>query len=188
MSYPYLSINAAVSALHQGQVVAYPTEAVYGLGCDPLNQQAVERIWQLKQRPAAMGLILVAADWSQLVDYVAPLSAAQLDVLQQPWPGAHTWIVPAAKQTPSWLTGGRQTIAVRVSAHPVIQQLCQAYRGAIVSTSANLHQQPPLADLDALHATFSAQAGFAGIVAGALGAAGRPTPIQDFNSKQWIRV
>ncbi len=85
-----LSIDQAAEALRAGAVIAYPTEAVYGLGCDPMNEAAVARIWQLKQRPAAMGLILIASDWQQLAPYVAELSETQHQQLLATWPGPHT--------------------------------------------------------------------------------------------------
>lgn len=183
-----LSITAAAAALARGDIVAYPTEAVYGLGCDPMNPDAVAALWQLKQRPEAMGLILVASDWSQLAPFVAPLSAAESTRLHRHWPGAHTWVVPAAPSAPRWLTGGRDSLAVRVSAHSVVRALCDAFAGALVSTSANIHGQAPLLQADAVALTFAECTHFAGVVVGALGGQQRPTPIQELLTGQWIRT
>lgn len=181
-----LSIQQAVEALRTGAVIAYPTEAVYGLGCDPMNEAAVARIWQLKQRPAAMGLILLASDWQQLAHYVAELSEAQHQQLLSTWPGPHTWILPAADTTPTWLTGGRDSIAVRITDHVPSRALCDAFAGALVSTSANLHGQAPLHDaLEAQHA-FQAE-GFAGVMQGALGGLEKPTSIRDLRTGEWVR-
>ena len=131
-------LRQAVQILNAGGLVAYPTEAVYGLGCDPWNAEAVQRLLALKQRPWQKGLILIAADFNQLQDFIQPLSATTLAQLQQTWPGPVTWLLPARDTVPDWLTGEHDTIAVRVSAHPVVQDLCRAFAGAIVSTSANL--------------------------------------------------
>lgn len=181
-----LSIEQAAQALRTGAVIAYPTEAVYGLGCDPMNEAAVARIWQLKQRPAAMGLILIASDWQQLAPYVAPLSEEQHQKLLSTWPGPHTWIVPAAENTPAWLTGGRDSIAVRITDHVPSRDLCNAFGGALVSTSANLHGQAPLRDALVAEQTFQAE-GFAGVMQGELGGLERPTSIRDLRTGEWVR-
>lgn len=181
-----LSIAQAAEALRAGAVIAYPTEAVYGLGCDPMNEAAVARIWQLKQRPAAMGLILIASDWQQLAPYAAELSEEQHQRLLATWPGPHTWIVPANASTPVWLTGGRDSIAVRITDHAPSRALCDAFAGALVSTSANLHGQPPLRDALAAQQTFQAE-GFAGVMQGELGGYSQPTSIRDLRSGEWVR-
>ncbi|NOQ64238.1 MAG: tRNA threonylcarbamoyladenosine biosynthesis protein RimN [Methyloprofundus sp.] len=139
----YLSnfkIRMASHALQQGQLLAYPTEAVYGLGCDPLNEVAVLALLALKQRPIEKGLILIAADFSQLLPFIEP-SSAMLQRMMPSWPGPTTWVVPAQAWVPSYLTGKHNSLAVRVSAHPLVHALCTQYGGAIVSTSANISQQ-----------------------------------------------
>jgi L-threonylcarbamoyladenylate synthase len=137
------SLRRAVETVRSGGVIAYPTEAVYGLGCDPLDQDAVERIFALKGRDQAKGLILIASDISQLLPFMAPLSAAVMKTLESSWPGPITWVVPAAPALPHWLSGGRETLAVRVTAHPVASSLCTALEMALVSTSANKSGQAP---------------------------------------------
>ncbi|MDH5821942.1 Sua5/YciO/YrdC/YwlC family protein [Luteimonas sp. RD2P54] len=147
------AIAEAVACLRAGGVIAYPTEAVWGLGCDPMDEAATLRLLALKRREIDKGLILVAAapeqvepyaDWSELP---APRRAAVLDS----WPGPHTWIVPARERTPGWIRGNHAGIALRVSAHPQVAALCRAFGGAIVSTSANRAGAPPpraLAEFD----------------------------------------
>lgn len=181
-----LSIDQAAEALLAEAVIAYPTEAVYGLGCDPMSEAAVARIWQLKQRSAAMGLILIASDWQQLAPYVAELSDEQHQQMMAIWPGPHTWIVPAQATTPAWLTGGRDSIAVRITEHAPSRALCDAFAGALVSTSANLHGQPPLRDALAAQKAFQSE-GFAGVMQGALGGYSQPTSIRDLRSGEWVR-
>ena len=103
----------AVAALHSEGVIAYATEAVFGLGCDPDSELAVQRLLAIKQRPVEKGLILIAADLAQLQEYidVSQLSAEQLARVEASWPGPFTWIMPARAATPTWLTGQFDTLA-----------------------------------------------------------------------------
>lgn len=140
-------IRKAVKALHQGGIIAYPTEAVYGLGCDPWNISAVYHLLEMKQRPWQKGLILVAANFNQLQEFIAPVSVDILQQLEATWPGDTTWLLPANKSTPKYLTGLNNTIAVRVTAHKQTIDLCLAFDGALVSTSANVSGSHPAKDL-----------------------------------------
>lgn len=130
-------LHLAADTVNRSGVVAYPTEAVWGLGCDPDNRVAVERILKLKGRSVDKGLILVAANIEQLQPYLRGLDQSQLDKMQQSWPGPTTWLVPDNGAAPSWITGRHNSLALRVSNHPVVAALCQRVGGAIVSTSAN---------------------------------------------------
>lgn len=144
MSSPH-SIEDTVAALRRGGVVAYPTEAVWGLGCDPFDEAAVMRLLAIKQREVGKGLILIAGALQQLdglLDWDA-LPAPRRDAVQATWPGPSTWIVPATPRVPRWITGDHAGIAVRVSAHPVVVALTAAHGGPLVSTSANRGGQPP---------------------------------------------
>ena len=128
-------ISQAVAALRQQQVIAYPTEAVFGLGCDPLAEAAVMKLLAIKQRPVEKGLILVAANFEQLKDYIDldKLSAERLSEIEATWPGPYTWVMPSKPTVPKWLTGQFDSIAVRVSAHPSVQALCVEFNGPITS-------------------------------------------------------
>lgn len=137
-------ISAALKALDAGGVIAYPTEAVYGLGCDPGNSVALRRILDIKSREAHKGFILIAANQDQLTPFLAPIEPSWQARLDAVWPGPVTFILPAANTVSPLLSGQRDTLAVRVSAHPLVKELCTAYGGAIVSTSANVSGQPPL--------------------------------------------
>ncbi len=130
-------LTLAARQLHAGFLVAYPTEAVWGLGCDPLNRQAVANLLALKGRRASKGLILIAANFTQIEPFLNIHSDQMKTKLLENWPGPVTWIVPAADQTPAWLRGSHDTLAVRVTAHPLASALCEAFGAAIVSTSAN---------------------------------------------------
>lgn len=136
-------LRLAARWLRKGGVVAYPTEAVYGLGCDPRDRDATRRILTLKQRPESKGLILIAADFGQLAPFVEPLEPDRMAAILATWPGPHTWLLPARPETPSWLRGEHRTLAVRVTAHPLAAALCQAAGSALVSTSANRSRQHP---------------------------------------------
>ncbi|MCB1803316.1 MAG: Sua5/YciO/YrdC/YwlC family protein [Gammaproteobacteria bacterium] len=136
-------LRVASRLLRDGGIIAYPTEAVYGLGCDPLNASAVMRLLAIKQRPASKGLILIASQFSQLIPFVEPPDDELQQRLDASWPGPVTWLLPAREQTPAWLRGDHASIAVRVTAHRGAAALCTAFGGALVSTSANLAGRPP---------------------------------------------
>ena len=134
-----LTLDGAARAIRDGGVIAYPTEAVWGLGCDPFNEAAVMRLLAIKQRDVAKGLILVAgerAQFDELLDWNA-LPAHRLAAIEAGWPGPNTWIVPATGRVPGWITGTHRGVAVRVSAHPLVAGLCGKLGGPLVSTSAN---------------------------------------------------
>jgi len=162
--------------LRSGGLIAYPTEAVYGLGCDPVNRDAVNALLALKSRSALKGLILIASDLQQLIPYIQPLSSRITAKLEASWPGPVTWLLPARQTTPKWLTGRHSTLACRVSAHPVVQQLCQAFGAALVSTSANRESCPPCRTLIQVRKQFSKSNQLV-IVSGATGDLDKPTPI-----------
>lgn len=130
-------LRAACRALHAGELLAYPTEAVWGLGCQPLDAAAVARLLNLKQRPIEKGLILIADRFELLAPYLKPLTPDIEARVFPTWPGPVTWVLPAAEWVPDWLTGARESLAVRVTAHTPVAALCRAYGGALVSTSAN---------------------------------------------------
>jgi L-threonylcarbamoyladenylate synthase len=150
----FTTINTAAEQLKAGKVVAYPTEAVYGLGCDPLNEQAVMHLLAIKQRPIEKGLILIAANLEQLQPYLM-LNDDILAKIIPTWPGAVTWVIPAKPSVPKRLTGEHNTLAVRVTAHPVAQQLCACYGGAIVSTSANATTEPAMRTAEQVFTAFA---------------------------------
>lgn len=136
--YSQFKLRQALLALETGGIIAYPTEAIYGIGCDPEDDDALLEILWLKQRPPEKGLILIAADFNQLQDYIEPLPADVLSKLLRSWPGANTWLVPVKRDVSPLLTGGRQTLAVRVTDHPIAGELCRQFGRPLVSTSANL--------------------------------------------------
>jgi L-threonylcarbamoyladenylate synthase len=168
-------------------VVAYPTEAVYGLGCDPLSACAVERLLALKGRPAHKGLLLVAAERAQLDPYVdwSALSAARLERVLSSWPGPVTWLLPASPHVPVWLRGEHATIAVRISANPPVRELCLAYGRALVSTSANRAGKPPARSALGVRRIFGKE--IDAVLHGPVGGLRNPTEIRDGGTGEIVR-
>lgn len=150
------NLHNAIRALNNKEVIAYPTEAVFGVGCDPDSETAVMRLLALKQRPVEKGLILIAANFEQLKSYIADnlLTDVQREAVFSCWPGPVTFVFPARASTPRWLTGRFDTLAVRVTDHPLVVELCQAYGKPLVSTSANLTGQEPCRTVDEVLAQF----------------------------------
>jgi len=182
-----LTVDTALPVLRAGGVIAYPTEAVWGLSCDPAHEAAVMKLLQLKQRPVEKGMILVAADPAQLEGWVR-MEVLPLDrqsAVLASWPGANTWILPAGVRAPRWITGEHSGIAVRISAHPLVAALCRAWGGPLVSTSANLAGEPPARTRAELDPRLLAL--LDGLIDGQTGGLAQPTPIRDALSGQVLR-
>ncbi|MCB1827274.1 MAG: threonylcarbamoyl-AMP synthase [Coxiellaceae bacterium] len=179
------TIAKAVAALQQGGVIAYPTEAVYGLGCDPFNAEAITKILQIKHRSFKQGFILVADNWEQIEPLVQPIEPRTLYSILETWPGPVTWIFPARPSVPDWIRGEHQGVAVRISDHPIVKELCQQFGGPIVSTSANLHGQPAIRDARTVKITFGNDIDV--IVDGKVGGLKKPTAIKDAVTGDIIR-
>ncbi len=140
-----MPLNLIAEKLKNGEVIAYPTEAVFGLGCDPNNQSAVSKLLDLKKRPVEKGLILVAHQLDLLKPFIdeTKLSEQHWKKLTSQQAQPITWIVPAKSTVPIFLRGQFDTIAVRISQHPAITLLCNLTGFALTSTSANLSGLPP---------------------------------------------
>lgn len=179
-------LRQAARRVRAGGIIAYPTEAVFGLGCDPLNAAAVQRLLDIKGRAAAKGLILIAADLQQLEPFIGELPGPRKHEILQSWPGPVTWVVPAVAGTPNWLSGGRPTLAVRVTDHPVAVALCRTCGSALVSTSANRSGRPPA--LTALRVRQGLGGLIDYLVPGQTGAQRKPTTIRDALSGAVLRI
>jgi L-threonylcarbamoyladenylate synthase len=180
-----LQLREAARLLHLGGIVAYPTEAVFGLGCDPLNEQSVHRLLAIKQRAMNKGLILIGADLAHVQPYMQPVDETHMRRVLDSWPGAATWLLPAAERVPRWLTGQHERIALRLTAHPLAAALCRAFGGAIISTSANMSKRPPARNSLQARIRCANQADM--ILSGATGQLGSPTPIRDALTGHSIR-
>lgn len=181
----YWQVRLASHIIQQGGVVAYPTEGVFGLGCDPRQEAAVRRILKLKGRSAKKGLILIAADFSQLQPYLLPLTAEIWARLEGSWPGAVTWLLPARPGVPRWLRGQYTTLAVRVTAHPPAASLCQKLGYAIVSTSANRAARPPARTALQVRRVFGSGVDY--VLPGRVGGRVGPSEIRDGMTGQRLR-
>lgn len=177
-------LKRATEAVANGGVIAYPTEAVMGLGCSPWNKAAVSRILRLKRRRPGKGLIVVASSPAQLSNLVDFSKAATQEALWASWPGPFTWIVPAHPAAPRWLRGRGAGLAVRVSAHPIVRQLCEA-AGPLISTSANPSGCPPARAQSQVRAYFGKR--LDDYVPGPLGEETRPSQIRDALTGQTLR-
>ena len=179
-------LECATQALTNGGVIAYPTEAVWGLGCDPWNEAAVGKILKLKQRPMHKGLILVASQWAQFQPLVKDLTAQQIDQLNESWPGPTTWLMADPQSwVPLWIKGQHSSVALRVSAHPLVSALCDQFNGPIVSTSANLAGGKPAKSRLHIMQAFGDQIDY--VVNGELGQNKQPSEVKDLVSGQIIR-
>jgi L-threonylcarbamoyladenylate synthase len=178
-------IRRAADRLRRGGVVAYPTEAVWGLGCDPLNEAAFRRLLTLKSRPLAKGVILISADRDSLAPYIGPLTVGQWQRLRAVEGRPVTWVVPAGAKTPAWLTGGRSTLAVRVTDHPVAAGLCRAFGGPLVSTSANPGGREPARSSLRVRLYFDDL--LDDLVPGLTGGGTRPSEIRDIDTGKVFR-
>lgn len=134
---PFRANRSLAAFLKRGGVIAYPTESCYGFGCDPDNRFAVQRILRLKQRPQRKGLILIASSYQQVARYILPLTPAEQRRLQADGAQAITYLMPASPSCPRWLRGEHDTLAVRLTSHPLARNLCHSAGSALVSTSAN---------------------------------------------------
>lgn len=180
-----LALSRAVLA--RGGLLVYPTEGVFGIGCDPDNQEALTTLLHVKQRSPDKGLIVVAADLAQLqpyIDWVQLGSTIQQQIIAS-WPGPHTWLVPASARCSTLLTGQFSTLAVRVCGHPLVRALCDMLGKPITSSSANLSGEPAAAAFDDLSPALLAQVD--GVLPMPTLGNKQPSSIRDARDGKWIR-
>jgi L-threonylcarbamoyladenylate synthase len=170
--------------LRRGGLIAYPTESCYGLGCDPRNPRALERLIRLKGRGGAKGLILIADHLKRLHPFIRPLSPADQARVNRTWPGPVTWVVPAAAACLPLLTGGRTTLAVRITAHPDAVRLCRMLGSALVSTSANASGKKPAQTAAQCRRMFGARVR---VIDGRIGTRKRPSTLIDLATGTVLR-
>ena len=175
----------AVMTLRAGGVVAYPTESVYGLGCDPWNRAAVARVFALKRRPARKRCIVIAAVASQLERLVDVRDRRFSEFASRCWPGPVTLVAPASEEAPAWLVNADGTVATRVTDHPVARGLCASLGGPLISTSATRDGRPPARDALRVRLAFGAEIDW--YVGGRVGGLAAPTRIVDVRDGRTIR-
>ncbi|HGJ5860743.1 Sua5/YciO/YrdC/YwlC family protein [Arsenophonus nasoniae] len=172
------SFRNIIAALNEGKIIAYPTEAVFGLGCDPDNEKTVRQLLLLKQRSWKKGLILIAGDYEQLIPYIDDnkLTNLQKEMMLSTGSKSITWVVPARKNTPKWLTGKFDSIAVRITNFELIKKLCFLYGKPLISTSANLNGLSPCRTKEEVIAQFNGQVS---VLDGSVGGRKNPSEIRD---------
>lgn len=180
-----LNLDRAARTILAGGVVAYPTEAVYGLGCLPERRDAVERLLAIKRRSWRKGLLLIGADLAQLERFVVLPPEPRRSEILGAWPGPMTWVLTARPGAPTWITGGRSSVAVRLTDHPLARALCERTGHALVSTSANVSARPPIRDALRLRRVLGRQVDY--VLAGELGGRLKPTPIRDGRTGKVLR-
>lgn len=185
MRHMLLNPEEAAECLHKGQVIAYPTEAVFGLGCDPRNEKAITSLLALKHRPASAGLILIGSSLDQFSDWIPELDASLLAPALETWPGPVSWLFPRGDNVPDSVAGSHDTVAIRVTAHLPCIELCEAFGGPLISTSANPRSAPPARSAGEVEDYFGAFLG--GILAGPLGGREQASEIRDLLTGQSIR-
>ena len=178
-------LRLCINCLRSGGIIAYPTEGVWGLGCDPDNVDAVERLLQVKRRSWTKGLILVAADTQQLQGWHNELTQEQSLRLASLWPGAFTVVLPASARVPRWIRGQHETQAFRVSSHPGVIALSRAWGGPLVSTSANHSGRPAARSLHEVRIHLGRD--IDACLPGQLGDLKGATPILDLTTGRQIR-
>ncbi len=181
-------LDEVVAALRNGAIVAYPTEAVFGLGCDPKNSDAVSKLFALKQRIPDKGFLLIGAceeHFSEFVDWTRLSRSQQLSV-RSTWPGPHTWIMPSQDSLPKNIVGAHSGVAVRVTAHESAANLCRKFGSALISTSANLNGQKAARSLSNVRQQFENSALY-GVLDAPLGGSVEPSEIREATSNVLVR-
>lgn len=130
-------IDQAVELLQRGELVAFPTETVYGLGADASNPSAVARLYAAKGRPTNHPVIVHLADFDQLSNWASSVPESAVKLAKAFWPGPITLILPKASHVLDEITGGQSSVGLRVPAHPLAIELLKAFGGGIIAPSAN---------------------------------------------------
>lgn len=178
-------LHEAIRQLALGGVIACPTETVYGLSCDPLNGAAVLHLLELKQRRIGHGVILIASNLAQLEPLLLPLDSTMRKRIAAKPRYPLTWVLPCRPEVPAWIRGEHNTLAVRITTHPLANELCNHWGGPLVSTSANLHGRKPARTALGVRMAFRNRLNF--ILHGETGNNGNPSHIRDGISGKLLR-
>ena len=181
-----IPLQRAIRTLLAGGLIAYPTEAVYGLGCLPWQRETILRLLTIKRRSWRKGLTLIASSFEQLEPLVVLPSGKLREEILKSWPGPFTWVLNTRQKCLPWVSGGRDTLAVRVTNHPLARELCEQAGAPLVSTSANRSGQPPLRNILQVRREFGSE--LDDIVGGKVGELKQPTAIRDGRSGKFLRA
>lgn len=176
-------IKNIVKIIRQGGIILYPTEGVYGLGCDPFNETATKRLLKIKQRSSNKGLILIASNWNQVKKLINinPNNYTTINECFIPT----TWVFTATEYVPHWIVGQHKSVAIRVTTHQIAKNICNEFNGPIVSTSANISGDNPVTDIKMVNEDIMNYVDI--IVDGFVGSLSKSTRICDFNTMKIIR-
>jgi len=169
--------------IRQGGIIAYPTESCFGLGCDPRNRKAINKIIKLKKRSLNKNFILIGSSIKQFNYFLNPLDNSTSTNLFSKWPGPHTWLITANNRCPNWLKSNSK-IALRISSFSSCQLLTKSLDMAITSSSLNLTGKIPLKNYRDVCRFLPKQVK---LIKGRVGKSKRPSVIQDFKTKKIIR-
>ena len=178
---PKLNPLNAHEVLKGGSIIIYPTEGIYGIGCDAFNQKSVNKVISIKGRSNSKSFIVICSDVIQLKTIINENYVNNQELLAKNF---ITWIVPAHQKCPSWLTINN-TVAVRITDHPVIDNLCNGLNGPIISTSANYSNQSYINDIKKIEVLFDKKVDY--IIEGKLGGEIKSSTIKDIVTKEVLR-
>lgn len=184
--YSRYRLQRAADVLRSGGVVSHPTEAVWGLACLPDDPRAVAKIWELKSRDPAKGVLLVCDAIERLAPLLENLPEDRRQSLLESWPGPNTWVIPDTGWAPPWVRGVHSSVAVRVTDHPLTRALCQAADSCLVSTSANPAGREPARDQLAAQRYFGSGVDY--YLSGRCGGLQQPTTIREALSGRILRA
>ncbi len=153
-------IRRAASVIHNGGLVAFPTETYYGLAVDPFNEDGLQRLFRVKQRPQLKPVLVLVASEDQLAMLASSVPETARTLMDHFWPGPVTIVLPARRELSSILTGNTATVGVRLSPHPVAAALLQACGTPLTATSANKSGHPAAVTADEVRAIFGDEVDF----------------------------
>jgi L-threonylcarbamoyladenylate synthase len=179
-------VDKGISILRQGGIVAYPTDTVYGLGACITIQEAVERIYQVKERPRDMALPLLLADASQVTGVADSVPPIAWQLIRNFLPGALTLVLPRSASVPDIVTAGGGTIAIRIPAHPIPIALIRGLGTPLVGTSANLSGRSSPLTAAEVHSQFGDKIDL--VIDGSQCSAGRESTIVDVTGETPVVV
>lgn len=134
-------VNQALQSIQQGGIILYPTDTIWGIGCDATNTEAIKKIYQLKQRDEAKSMLILVDTENKLESYIRDVPAIAYELIEYA-ENPLTLVMPGAKNISPALISSDGSVGIRVSSHPFCQQLIQRLRKPLVSTSANISGQP----------------------------------------------
>jgi len=178
------AIRLAAHHISHNGVIIYPTETVYGLGCDPTSFDAIDTINSLKQRDNKTGLLLIACHIDQLDGYIKHPSKQQIDLINTT-PSTTSWITAAHSKAPPWLVSKDGTIGFRITSHPVTRRLCELLQHPIISTSANYKGRTPVSNTLQCHQEFGGIVDF--ILTSSIERTESPSTIRQLNDNTVLR-